>query len=141
MDILTAIQREADHKVVDFTSNGRCSNCGACCSGYLPLSAQEIRRIHEYVNQHGIQEQHNGVAVMVGPMLDMTCPFRDNIHKRCLIYSVRPEICRAFQCNQPIQVIEERKRRFMEMNRYTMMRLEFFPGSLDRMRRQFLCEK
>jgi len=141
MDILTAIQRETEHQLTNYTLDGKCANCGACCSGYLPLSAQEIRRIHEYVDRHSIHEQHNGIAVMVGPMLDMTCPFRDNIHKRCLIYDARPEICRSFQCDQPMKVIEERKRRFKEKNRYIMMRLEFFPGSLDRMRRQFLCEK
>lgn len=33
----------------DFTEAGRCVQCGACCSNYLPMTRKEIATIHRYV--------------------------------------------------------------------------------------------
>ena len=66
--------------VRDFTANGKCSNCGKCCSNCLPLSEAEIKRIKAYIKRHGIKEQRHNFASGV----DMTCPFRDERNKNAL---------------------------------------------------------
>ena len=35
----------------DFTNNGKCSNCGGCCSRLLWLSTKEIQAIRLYVGK------------------------------------------------------------------------------------------
>ena len=104
-----------DIEVKDFTVNGKCSNCGQCCSNCLPLSEAEIKKIKAYVKQHKIKEQRHNVAVGV----DMTCPFRDEANRKCLIYEIRPAICREFVCNHT------------QINRVVFMRAEFFGNRED----------
>lgn len=113
--------------VMDFTVDDKCSNCGQCCSNLLPLSKQEVSRIKEYIKKHGIKEQRHNVMVGV----DMTCPFRDEANKKCLIYSVRPAICREFMCNQSQKSIEKRKLDYHKRNRVVCMRSEFFGNAED----------
>ena len=113
--------------VTDFTTNGRCSGCGQCCSSVLPLSRREVERIHTYCRTHKVKEQHrHGVQG-----IDMTCPFRDEAGRRCLIYEVRPEICRAFTCNQSMDEIRRQKRLFHASRRVVFMRAEFFDNTTD----------
>ena len=115
-----------DIKIKDFTVNGKCSCCGECCSDLLPLSEDEVKRIKEYVQKHGIKEQrHNG---MIG--VDLTCPFRDEANKKCLIYSIRPEICKQFMCNHTAEDIAKTKFAFGKM-RVVLMRNEFFGSKED----------
>ena len=110
--------------VTDYTVDGRCSGCGACCSDYLPLSIAEIGRIRKYMRKRNLRE--HTASVMAGQSLDMTCPFRDNVKRRCDIYEVRPDICRAFQCDQPVEMIGRNKEWFHLRNRVVSMRGEFF---------------
>ena len=86
--------------IYDFTVDGKCSNCGSCCSDFLPVSEKEIKRIKKYMKQHNITEQKHFVP-SANPVIDMTCPFRNNSEKKCVIYEVRPMICREWQCNKP----------------------------------------
>ena len=80
----------------DFTNKGKCSQCGECCSNFLPLSASEISRISLYLSEHHILP----MPIVRGKYVHAeTCPFLD-AHKRCLIYEARPLICRAFKCNR-----------------------------------------
>lgn len=113
--------------VTDYTTDGRCSGCGQCCSSALPLSRSEVARIRAYVKKHGIREQHR--HGMQG--IDLSCPFRDEASRKCLIYDVRPDICRAFQCNQPVDVIQARKRYYHATRRIVFMRAEFFGNTAD----------
>lgn len=62
-----------------------CTNCGECC-GLVPASKVEINTIRNYIATHGISPIKHKDKV--------TCPFRDNEAKKCLIYPVRPTICR-----------------------------------------------
>lgn len=114
-------------RITDYTTDGRCSGCGQCCSSVLPLSKAEVARIHAYVKKHGIREQFR--HGMTG--LDMSCPFRDEMGRKCLIYAVRPDICKAFQCNQPMDVIERQKRQFHATRRHVFLRAEFFGNYTD----------
>lgn len=86
-------------EITDFTNNGECSNCGECCGDILHLSRQEIKRIERYLKKHKIKP--NARCVLVD--YDNTCPFRDNTNKRCMIYEVRPDICRVYKCNKSAQ--------------------------------------
>ena len=65
-----------------------CRNCGECCT-VIPANTAEITEIRGYLDKHpdirvrAIKRAHRG-----------TCPFRDKKGRRCLIYPVRPMICR-----------------------------------------------
>ena len=108
--------------VKDHTCNGQCSGCGQCCSNFLPLSKDEIQAIHRYLKKHPIREQrHNG---LMGA--DATCPFRDERTRKCLIYSVRPGICRSFLCSSPIEEMAANKERYHRKNLTVDLRREFF---------------
>lgn len=94
--------------MTDFTMNGSCSRCGACCGDILPMEANEIRSIRRYVRKHHIKPVENKVP-MPTPLFDLSCPFRDEAKKECRIYEVRPWICRQFICCQKDDVIERNR--------------------------------
>ena len=113
--------------IKDFTKDGKCSNCGQCCSNLLPLSEVEIKRIKAYIKKHGIKEQRHNALMAV----DMTCPFRDERNKKCLIYEIRPAICREFMCNHTHADILKAKLDFHNINQVVFMRAEFFGNRED----------
>lgn len=111
-----------DRSVTDYTKDGKCSDCGACCSDLLPISAEEIATIKRYIRKHNIKEsRHN---VMMG--VDMTCPFRDEAKRCCTIYPVRPMICRQFMCNHTAEDIRRAKWMAMEKYKPVCMRSVFY---------------
>lgn len=83
-------------KVQNFTHKGHCSKCGECCSNLLPLSHKEIMSIRSYISEHDIKPMPliRGKYIFAG-----ICPFL-NIHRKCMIYDVRPLICKVFKCNR-----------------------------------------
>lgn len=109
-------------QVTDCTVDGRCSGCGECCSNFLPMSQKEIQTIRCYVSRNAVNEQRHNVAVGI----DATCPFRSESERKCLIYPVRPEICKSFQCNKKPEDLLENKTLFHERHRPIDMRKEFF---------------
>lgn len=109
----------------DFTIDGKCSGCGECCSNFLPISTHEVKRIKSYIEKHKIAEQVSRLPVS-GPQLDLTCPFRDNVNRQCLIYSVRPEICKTFLCNAPQETIQNNKKLFNGKYNAVDMRSVFY---------------
>ena len=113
--------------VTNFTKNNKCSNCGQCCTDFLPLSSKEIKNIKHYIKVHNIKEQRHNVAAGI----DITCPFRDEKNKKCLIYEVRPEICKRFICNDDKEKIFSNKRYFINKYNPVFMRSEFFNNSED----------
>lgn len=113
--------------VEDFTKDGNCSNCGNCCSNCLPLSEAEVKRIKAYINKHNIKEQRHNAMMGV----DMTCPFRDEANRKCLIYEIRPAICREFMCNHTHEDIMKSKLDIHKINRVVFMRTEFFGNRED----------
>lgn len=108
--------------ITDYTIRDKCSNCGACCSDFLPLSDNDIRRIKAYIAENHIKEQrHNYIQGY-----DMTCPFRDEANKKCLIYKIRPAICKQFMCNHTIKDIQKTKKLFHQKYAPVNMRAVFF---------------
>lgn len=87
--------------VYDFTKDGKCIGCGACCSRFLPMSQREIDTIKKYIKRHNIKKQMHGVNVLAVPSLDFMCPFLDDTKqdRKCTIYEVRPLVCKKFICN------------------------------------------
>ena len=111
--------------VTDFTQNGKCSNCGQCCSDILPVSKSEIKKIRTYVAEHHIAEHVNRPPTAV-PIVDFTCPFRNEAEKKCDIYAVRPKICKRFQCSNP--PAEADKLLYSSSREVISMRQTFFGG-------------
>ena len=97
---LEEMQRDMANGTFDLTCNGKCTGCGGCCSNILPITEDEIRTIRNYIKRYNIKEQKR-LLPTVNPNLDMTCPFLDNSKKcdKCMIYEVRPRICRDFICD------------------------------------------
>lgn len=112
--------------VWDFTDGGACSNCGQCCSDLLPVSGAEIKKIQEYIQKHHIKESVHFLPTAQPVLIDLTCPFRDNIGKKCTIYEVRPAICRDFKCDKPKQQIEADKSLYHGKYAVISMRETFF---------------
>ena len=110
------------YEVIDKTLNGKCSNCGECCSDLLPLSDEEVIKIKKYIKKHHIKEQRHNFLQGV----DLTCPFRDEANKKCLIYDIRPAICKQFMCNHTQEDIKKSKVSFHKQNKVVFMRNEFF---------------
>ena len=86
--------------VIDFTQNGKCSGCGECCTATLPMSKKELKLIKNYVKRNKVNT-HTHIEAILGNVVDLTCPFRNNDKKICEIYPVRPWICRKFICRFP----------------------------------------
>ena len=106
------MQREAD--VTDLTNNGECSKCGECCSALLPVSDDEIKQIRQYRKSHHIKPKSVVRAPMTNHTIDLTCPFLDvGREQKCMIYEVRPLICKKFTCNKykPLWSMDELKGR------------------------------
>ena len=93
-----------------------CKGCGGCCSNILPVASREIKRIRQYIRKHRIKE-----VLSLNPL---DCPFCDitKTKDKCLIYDVRPEICRAFSCTTEI------KRLAAKQMKPVLMREIFFGG-------------
>lgn len=123
----TIEQMLADMKsgIYDFTKDGECSNCGQCCSDFLPVSEREVAVIRAYVKKHGIREHKNRPPVKE-PVMDWTCPFRNNAERKCDIYAVRPAICRDFRCDKPKQEIMANKDLYHGKYGVVNMRETFF---------------
>lgn len=118
--------------VTDFTVDGKCSSCGNCCGNFLPISGREIKEIKRYIKKHRIPEQIR-VFPETGVSIDCTCPFRSEVEKKCLIYPIRPEICRVFQCNQSTDVIRKNKS-LLNHKYYTVDMRSVFYGHEDGVR-------
>ena len=89
---------------IDFSENGQCSRRGNCCSSLIPVSPKEIRAIAKYVRKHGITAKLPEGETLIY----MHCPFLQPDPERpdrktCMIYEVRPSICRCFSCHDSNQ--------------------------------------
>lgn len=92
--------------VSDFTVDGKCSRCGECCKDILPIDYVELARIKKYVKaNHIVQQDHH----LLPNTVDMTCPFLniDGPERKCVIYPVRPQICKKFICSAGQEKINE----------------------------------
>lgn len=68
-----------------------CINCGGCC-GVIPATQAEINSIRKYLED----KPEIKVKANKNRHKFLDCSFRDDEAKKCLIYPVRPVICRLF---------------------------------------------
>lgn len=122
---LQDVVEDMKNGVFDFTTNGECSNCGACCSDFIPISEKEIGIIKKFIKRKNIKEQKHIIPTAT-PTVDFTCPFRNNSTRKREIYSVRPAICRDFKCDKSKNKIEADKKMYHGKYRVISMRDEFF---------------
>lgn len=93
MKILDDLNKE----VVDKTCNHQCSRCGQCCGLFLPITEKEIHVVKDYVEKNNIEPVER-INKMTGAF-EAHCCFLDKVNHKCLIYPVRPYVCRAFKCD------------------------------------------
>ena len=91
--------KEFSDGTYDLTDNGKCTGCGSCCTNFLPMTEKEVSIIHRYIKERNVKEQKHFIPSSM-PTVDMTCPFLDDSKScdKCLIYEVRPRVCRDFIC-------------------------------------------
>lgn len=99
---------EGKTTLIDNSICGRCSKCGECCTNLLPVCKDEINQIQAYVLKNNIKPQLH-MLVMTNML---TCPYFDG--KKCLIYEVRPLICKEFYCFKRPSI--ELAKKFSEKN-------------------------
>lgn len=93
--------------VINCCKDGKCFCCGGCCSDYIPWTKKEIIRVAEYLKEHPeIKEQYKNLSQGSFKAL---CAFNDETTHRCLIYPVRPDICKTFCCNKPSDFIDNNR--------------------------------
>lgn len=83
---------EGNVKITDNSICGNCSKCGECCTNFLPVTQKEIDEIQKYVIKNNIRPQKQ----MLVMQKRLSCPYYDG--KKCLVYEVRPLICKEFYC-------------------------------------------
>lgn len=97
---LSDVVRAMEDGTYNFCKNGKCIGCGSCCTNALPMTKQEVDKIKAYIKKNGIREQKHMIPTNVPIIVDMTCPFMKNYgRERCVIYEVRPRICKEFICD------------------------------------------
>lgn len=124
VSLFEAVKRDMEDNIYNYTKDGKCSGCGNCCTNLLPMSPKEIDRIHRYIEKHGIKECKHLFPVAT-PTYDMTCPFRNNDKGNCMIYEVRPEICRQFICDNE-QLAKHNRALLRSTRRIVDARSEFY---------------
>ena len=71
------------------------SNCGKCCGPVFP-SIAELRNVKSWCDRH-----HMLYRDFLDISVDASCPYLDK-NKRCVIYPVRPFICRILGVIAPL---------------------------------------
>lgn len=75
--------------------DGKCIDCGQCCSNVLFATDKEISIIKKYIKENNI-EVKSPYSIMDNTYKEV-CPFLGP-DKRCKIYPVRLSVCRSFSC-------------------------------------------
>lgn len=114
---------KGETKLQDNSCCGYCSKCGECCTNFLPVSQQEVDVIQKYVISNNIKPQMQ----MLVMQNRLTCPYYDG--KKCLIYEVRPLICKEFYCYK--RATAEIGKKFMK-EKYTTVDMWAVAEEIDR---------
>lgn len=105
--------------------DGKCSNCGNCCTDFLPLTKGELDRLYNYAKSHGLKE-HRQAPFWDKNATDLTCPFRNQQTQKCEVYPVRPLICRSFTCAKPLDVAKHDRDEIHKARKVMSLRYEIF---------------
>lgn len=116
---------QRNNEISDYTINGECSNCGACCNDIIPLTNADVNRIKRYLRKNNIKPITNRMNFLAKKTLDTTCPFRDNKNNKCIIYEVRPLVCRCFKCNNYYTEFWKHYKKFKDVKSISMKKTFF----------------
>ena len=102
--------KNMENGVYDFTENGKCTQCGSCCSNVLPMTQEEVKTIKHYIKRNKIKECKRSFPT-TKDTIDLVCPFLDTSKEteKCRIYAVRPKICRDFICDPKQRKVPDRE--------------------------------
>ena len=102
--------KDMEHGVYNFTENGKCTQCGDCCSNVLPMTQEEVDIIKNYIKRYKIRECKRLFPTRQ-EAIDLSCPFLDTTKKseKCRIYEVRPRVCRNFICDPKQRKVPDRE--------------------------------
>ncbi len=87
----------------------KCKNCGECCNMSAMISNFEMVEIQMFISDDenekiGKRVNENiekvNYRLKTNNEFDARCPLFDREGCSCLIYEVRPQVCRRFQCNR-----------------------------------------
>lgn len=87
------------YALLNIPEHKNCNNCGGCCE-IVMASEKEIENIRKFI------KKNPNVLDETGSPTSLTCIFRDEEEKKCLIYPVRPISCRlmgvveGMECSQ-----------------------------------------
>ena len=87
-----------------------CARCGRCCttSGNITITQEELDRIKKYLKEKGIHKRPHATIDQDSISFNGSpCPLYDKTGKACMVYPVRPQICRDF----PREHLRRRARR------------------------------
>lgn len=98
-----------EDKVTPYACNGKCIQCGECCTNFLPITKKEVSKIKQYIKEHDIKAENR----IIENNIILQCPFLNQKTKKCNIYEARPFVCRNFLCSHK----DWKKRRILYMQR------------------------
>ena len=103
-------------KINNYCNGKSCACCGECCTTFLPITYKEIKRIKKAIKEHNIT--YNQGDFLDPENLRLLCPFLDMKTKKCKLHLIssqlKPDICKAFKCSQPISLIEKNKKYYYD---------------------------
>ena len=115
--------------VIDNSICGHCSKCGECCTCFLPVTQEELNQIQYYVLRNNIKPQKQ----MLVMQNRLTCPYYDS--KKCLIYEVRPLICKEFYCYKKPS-LESLQRYGQNLDKYKTVNMWDFAEFVEKQRKE-----
>ena len=95
-------------------------------SNFLLLTSKEIKQIKEYLVKNDIKAVNRNSALSFNTEYNEACPFL-TYDNTCAIYSVRPKICKEFECSAYCDVIKENNTDYLNVRAINMMRT-FYPN-------------
>lgn len=95
----------------NYCKKGQCSRCGSCCTEMLPLTEDEVKLIRAYVKENNTEIVSPFIYNSEGELRTFStlCPFYEPIKQKCLVYQVRPGICRTFKCDRNPELLTKQK--------------------------------
>lgn len=95
-------KRDEVSRCYDFTNDGECSRCGACCSTYLPMTMAEFKALKRWARKHRFKPIVPAIINGVDIGINANCPFLDLDNHKCVVYDIRPEVCQKFNCHDAV---------------------------------------
>lgn len=98
------LRDKIENTIPDYSTNGKCSRCGRCCSNLLSMTIEDVHRIRDYLRMHNVVPAPPARPNKFRNIPFDSCPFCDLSRKEtaCMIYEARPTICRKFLCNADV---------------------------------------